>query len=295
MRSFFSAVMVLASGLSAGCAAPGLLTDGSSVSVGTFTSGLLRRGARLPVEGEGYRVPSLWRVRGTQYATDELVEALQRVARRVAREFPGALLGIADLSQKGGGDSVLHRSHENGRDADLIYYAVDERGRPVAPVDSMPRYSAWDGRARVPLPQDYGVVYGPFSPRWFDVKRNWALVRALLEEPRIEVQYLFVNERLRQRMLDQARADGEDPSLVERAEALLHQPGDSLPHDDHLHVRIFCSQDDRPYGCSDRGPIRWWKKRYKYMPPVAARTALDELAGALVELVTGRSWSLFTR
>jgi penicillin-insensitive murein endopeptidase len=263
-----------------------MLTDGSSVSVGTFNRGLLRRGARLPESGEGYRIPPLWNARGTAYGTDELVDAIVRAARRVQREYPGALLGVGDLSQRGGGDSVLHRSHENGRDADLIYYAVDEQDRPVAPADSMPRYPFHDLRARVPLPSEHGVEYGPFSPRWFDVPRNWALVRALLEDPRIEVQYLFINERLRDRLLAWAREIEDDVDVVERAEALMHQPGDSMPHDDHLHVRIFCSADDRPFGCQDRGPVRWWKKRYKYMPPALARVSVDELAGALARLVS---------
>jgi penicillin-insensitive murein endopeptidase len=274
------------------CAAPGLFTDGTSVSVGSFTHGCLRRGARLAPKGEGYVIPPLWAVRETNYATDELVQAIAHVARRVRREYPGGVLGIGDLSQKGGGDSVLHRSHENGRDADLIFYAVDDRGKPVEPADSMPRYPLGDLHAHDPGPQDHGVVYGPFSPRSFDVRRNWALVRALLEEPRIEIQYLFIHEPLKQRLLEYARDQDEDPALLDRADAILHQPGDSLPHDDHLHVRIFCSQADRPYGCSDRGPIRWWKKRYKYMPPVAARGSLDDLAGAITQLVVGRAWPL---
>jgi penicillin-insensitive murein endopeptidase len=272
--------------LFAGCYGPGYFTDGSSASVGNFNHGLLRRGARLPARGEGYVVPPLWEQRQASWATDELVEALEHVAARVSREYPGSLLGIGDLSQKGGGDSVLHRSHENGRDADLIYYAVDERGHPVAPVESMPRYPYWDGRARAPLPQDHGVVFGPFSPRWFDVRRNWALVRALLEEPRIEIQYLFIHARLRDRLLAYAAGEGEDPQLLERAEAILHQPGDSAPHDDHLHVRIFCADDDRPFGCRDTGPVRWWKKRYKYMVPTTPRTPVDELAGALAQLIS---------
>jgi penicillin-insensitive murein DD-endopeptidase len=271
--------------LGAGCYGPGLFTDGSSVSVGSFNRGALRRGARLPVEGEGYVVPQLWQTRQANFGTDELVDAIQRVARRVSREYPGSLLGIGDMSRRGGGDSVLHRSHENGRDADLIYYAVDDKGHPVAPADSMPRYPYWDGRARTPLPQDHGVVYGPFSPRWFDVRRNWALVRALLEEPRIELQYLFINVRLRDRLLAYAAGEGEDPDLLERAEAILHQPGDSAPHDDHLHVRIFCAGDDRQFGCHDTGPVRWWKKRYKYMVPTVPRTPVDELAGALAQLI----------
>jgi penicillin-insensitive murein endopeptidase len=268
-----------------GCYGPGLFIDGSSVSVGSFNRGLLRRGAQLPFEGEGYLVPPLWQNRQANFATDELVEALQHVARRVHREYPGSLLGIGDMSQRGGGDSVLHRSHENGRDADLIYYSVDEKGNPAPPADSMPRYPYFDGRARTPLPQEHGVVFGPFSARWFDVRRNWALVRALLEEPRIELQYLFINARLRDRLLGYAAEQGEDPELMERAEAILHQPGDSAPHDDHLHVRIFCAGDDRPFGCRDSGPVRWWKKRYKYMVPANPRTPVDELAGALAQLI----------
>jgi penicillin-insensitive murein endopeptidase len=281
VRKFFvGAALMLA-----GCAGPGFFTDGSSVSVGAFNHGALRRGARLPFRGEGFVVPALWQQRQANFATDELVAAIEHIGRRVRREYPGSILGVGDMSLRGGGDSLLHRSHENGRDLDLIYYAVDERGKPVAPVDSMPRYPYFDGRAVTPLPQEHGIVFGPFSPRWFDVKRNWALVRALLEEPSIEIQYLFIHARLRERLLAYAAEQGEDPSLVERAEAILHQPGDSAPHDDHLHVRIFCADNDRPFGCSDRGPVRWWKKRYKYMVPSTPRIGVDELAGALAQLI----------
>jgi penicillin-insensitive murein endopeptidase len=253
--------------------------------VGSFNHGVLRRGAHLLPSGEGYVVPHLWVARQSSYGTDELVQAIRHAARRVRREFPGALLGIGDMSLRGGGDSLLHRSHENGRDADLIFYAVDDAGRPVAPADSMPRYMVPDLRARVPLPQEHGVVYGPFSPRRFDVARNWALVRALLTEPSIEIQYLFIHEALKQVLLAYARSISEDPGLIERADALLHQPGDSAPHDDHLHLRIFCAENDRYLGCADRGPVRWWKKRYKYMPPASAPGALADLADALVEWV----------
>jgi penicillin-insensitive murein endopeptidase len=250
-----------------GCVGQGLFTDGTSVSVGSFNGGVLRRGARLPPSGEGYQIPPLWVQRQSNYGTDELVAAIEHAARRVAREYPGGVLGIGDLSLRGGAETALHHSHRNGRDADLIYYAVDDGGRPVAPPESMPRYSGPEGRARPPLPPEHGVVYKPFSPRRFDVRRNWALVRALLEEPRIEVQYLFVHQRIRAALLSYAESVGEDPSLIERAEAILRQPGDSAAHDDHMHLRIFCARDDRQFGCTDRGPLRWWKKRYKYMAP----------------------------
>ena len=263
--------------LLAGCAGPGLFTDGSSASVGTFTSGLLRRGRPLPDEGEGLAVPKLWRERGARYGTDELVTAIQRAARRVQREYPGGQLGVGDLSLRGGGESTLHRSHENGRDADLIFFAVDDRERPLAPVEAMPRYLGAELRAHPPHPTE-GVTFGPFTPRRFDVRRNWALVRALLQDPHVEVQYLFCNSLLKERLLEHARSRGEDPDLIDRAAQLLHQPGDSLPHDDHLHLRIFCAGDDRPLGCADRGPVRWWKKRYKYLPPARLVDLADLLA-----------------
>ena len=230
----------------AGCAGPGFFTDGSSVSVGSFNHGALRRGARLPAQGEGYVIPALWQKRAaptTPPTSSSPPSSTWRGACGASIRAPSS--ASATCRCKGGGDSVLHRSHENGRDLDLIYYAVDERSRPVAPADSMPRYPFFDLRAREPGPQEHGVVFGPFSTRFFDVKRNWALVRALLEEPGIEIQYLFIHARLRERLLAYAAEQGEDPSLLERAEAILHQPGDSAPHDDHLHVRIFCAEDDR--------------------------------------------------
>ncbi len=262
MRVFGLALLLLS-----GCLGPGYFGDGSSISGGAFNHGYLRHGAKLPPDGEGYVVPPLWRVRDSSWGTDELVGAIQRAARRVHREYPGALLNIGDLSVRGGGDSVLHRSHENGRDADLIYYALGNDGKPAPPADSMPRYPRPDLMARPPLPPEHGVVFGPFSPRRFDVARNWALVRALLEDPYIEVQYLFIYNHLRELLLQHAHDIAEDPELIARATDLLRQPGDSLPHDDHLHLRIFCAADDRPFGCADRGPVRWWKKRYKYMAP----------------------------
>lgn len=268
-----------------GCVGPTFFSDGTSVSYGAFNRGALRHGKKLAPKGDGYVVPNLWVQRDADWATDELVTAIEHVARRVRREYPGAILGIGDMSRRGGGDSVLHRSHENGRDADLIYYAVDERGVPVAPADSMPRYPYFDLRARAPLPPEHGVVFGPFSTRFFDVHRNWALVRALLEEPSIEIQYLFIHARLRERLLAWAASEGEDPSLLERAEFILHQPGDSAPHDDHLHVRIFCAADDRALGCRDGGPVRWWKKRWKYMVPTVPRPGFDELESALAQLI----------
>ncbi|HNO69979.1 MAG TPA: hypothetical protein PKI49_15800, partial [Pseudomonadota bacterium] len=61
-----------------GCIGPGMLSDGSSVAMGNFNNGSLRRGRKLPEEGPGYTIPTLWRERGANYGTDEIVNAIMR-------------------------------------------------------------------------------------------------------------------------------------------------------------------------------------------------------------------------
>ena len=120
--------------------------------------------------------------------------------------------------------------------------------------------------------------------RRFDPLANWVLVKQLLSDPEIEVQWIFVKTELRELMLAAARNDGEDPALIERAQGVLSQPGDSLPHDDHLHLRIYCPGADRQYGCVDFGPVRWMKKHLKYFgttsedPPEQVAAVLSDLA-----------------
>src|SRR5262249_46169576 len=162
-----------------------------------------------------------------------------------------------------GGPSAWHKSHQTGRDGDVLFFATGADGGPAPPPSAMARFGD-DGLAS--------------DGRRFDVARNWLLVRALLDDPAVEVQFLFISTGLRQMLLDHAVALGEPADLVERAAAVLLQPGDAPPHDDHLHVRIYCPASDRTLGCRDRGPYRWLKKGYKYLaartpplpPPVAA-------------------------
>jgi hypothetical protein len=111
----------------------------------------------------------------------------------------------------------------------------------------------------------------------FDAPRNWAFVRALLSDPEIEVQWIFVHRSLAAALLAQAAKVGDDPAVVARAANIMHQPSDADPHDDHMHVRLYCAPADRNTGCVDRGPARWWKKHWKYMEPPFGRPVVDTL------------------
>jgi penicillin-insensitive murein DD-endopeptidase len=253
-----------------GCAGP-LAADGSSVSLGVTGDGTVRAPAMLPFDGDGYTVPARWRQRRSNYGTDELVGAVVRAARAVERAQPGGTAAIGDLSRRAGGASVEHRSHQSGRDVDVFYYAVDGGGRPVAPGEAMIRYGAAGQAVRWSPAHGFAPPTAPVPNVRFDAARNWAFVRSLLIDPDVEVQWIFIQHDLAALLLGAATDAGEDPALVARAAFILHEPTDSEPHDDHMHVRLFCDPGDRRLGCFDRGPVRWWKKHWKYMAPPYGR------------------------
>jgi penicillin-insensitive murein DD-endopeptidase len=255
---------------SASCFGPGLLTDGTSVSFGSAAEGALRDGSRLPVDGDGWEVPPSWRHRQANYGTDELVDALVRAGRRLAREHAGSRVQYGDISPRGGGGSARHRSHQNGRDVDIFLFGADEKGKPLGPLDAMVPFGA-DGRSKSWKDGDGNtrVAWG----RRFDDARNWATVRALLTDPGVEVQWIFLHDALIKRLLAWAAEKNEDPELVARAAAVLAQPARALPHDDHMHLRVYCDPADVPFGCVDRGPVRWVKKHQKYL---GTRALADE-------------------
>lgn len=283
------ALLLLTTLACSACVGPGMLTDGTAVAVGTHSRGALRHGVTLPQSGDGYVIPRRWRERQRNYGTDELVQLLVRTARRVQRELPGGILGVADLSASGGGSTPEHRSHHNGRDVDLIFYLTDLKGKSLVP-DAMLYF---DKQGLTAEPKDKAQAYEPDQAsagaakqerKRLDVPRNWAMVRALITDPKVPVQWIFVGRPIIRLLLNHARKIKEPEALIARASTLMHQPSDSLSHMDHYHIRIYCSLADRRMGCIDRGPERWFKKDLKYtdepprnvdVPPALANLKLN--------------------
>jgi penicillin-insensitive murein endopeptidase len=244
----------------AGCAELGVVSDGTSISVGKASNGYLIDGARLPDHGEGFTTREVWRARDNRYGTDELIDLVVGVARRMHQQVPGVQLVIADLSGRGGGERyAFHRSHQSGRDADFLYYLRDASGQPFEP-DAMRVFDA-AGRAR----DGSGLTV--------DVPRTWLLVKDLITAPEAPVQYLFLYEPLARRLLDHAARIGEPDALLARARRAHTQPGDRARHDDHMHVRVYCSPADRAYGCVDLGPMELLAERQAEPSPVTALMA----------------------
>jgi penicillin-insensitive murein DD-endopeptidase len=259
-------------GLASGCATPGYWTDYTSVSVGRTNGGRIHLPVEMPTRGPGFKVPKTWRERGNQWGTDELVEVIERAAAAVHAGEGGrsrGTLGVADLSPKRGGKTMWHASHQSGRDVDLIFYSVDARGRPLSPPEvEMVHY---DGKGEPFIPkhmQASGYKEPTWAERRFDDARNWALVEALLSDRSVRVQWIFVSNKLEARLIAWAERNNRPRWVIEYARQVMKQPSSRAPHDDHFHVRLYCSRADRMLGCVDTGPI-WQheKKTYKYAGP----------------------------
>ncbi|MCC6875823.1 MAG: penicillin-insensitive murein endopeptidase [Sandaracinaceae bacterium] len=211
--------------------------------------GRLQDGWRIE-ESRSIRYAGEYRGTGNFYGTTEMVRLLERAAQHVARRVPGAKLTLGELSAERGGPVAGHRSHENGRDADVSFYMTDARGRPYDPF------------AFAVFGAD-GVGRGPNSMLRFDDARNWELVRRLVTDPDARVQHVFVATSLKNRLLREARRRRAPAGVIARAEAVMVQPSHGHPHQNHFHVRIYCDPRDRPR-CRDRAPFHPW---YPGTPP----------------------------
>ncbi|MCO4762281.1 MAG: penicillin-insensitive murein endopeptidase [Myxococcales bacterium] len=219
-----------------------------SMSLGVTSRGRLLRARKIKAKGRHYRFFPHISERQTFWGTDEMQQFITRVSTAVARKHRGAEMRIGNVSLHHGGRSPWHRSHQVGRDVDICFYARDRQGKPVK-MDNFRKFR------RTGFSRDGQLV--------FDDARNLDVALAMLAQTETPVQWVFVARWLKRRMLKVAEKRGLPEETMTQLSQLLRQPGDSAPHDDHFHVRLFCSLQDRKYGCLDRGPKRAWVDRFE--------------------------------
>ncbi len=222
-----------------------------STSHGSPTNGSLEGGVLLPKRGLGFRHNDR-RDENARYATVEVVRAIVRAARAVHADFPGSELIVNDVGLEHGGRIAHHGSHRAGRDADILFYLRGDDGQFTesvgAPID--PQGIGFDFKDLSDPADDVRVH--------FDASRTWRFVQALLSDPDAPVQRIFVAEHLRTMLLAAAAQQKAPAQVVARFSDATCQP--SYPHDDHLHVRWYCSAEDIAAGCEDLPPIYPWHR-----------------------------------
>ncbi len=252
MTTLLRALVPLVVLLSSGCLAFVPEPEGHW-SWGQTADGVLVRGVPLEDRGEGFV-----RARpgeSTRFGTPTMHDSLTHAAASVARAFPGsAPLRIGDISYPGGGRHPRHGSHRTGRDVDVIFYVTDASGHSV-------RGRGWIAFDRFGVARETDAPDGVIPSNelfFFDDARNWHFVRTLLLDESARVQWIFCSRGIKARLLEYAMAYETDPRAIHRAAWVLHQPSRGNPHQDHFHVRMGCTPQERAAGCWQREPLWPW-------------------------------------
>jgi penicillin-insensitive murein endopeptidase len=225
------------------------LSPSVSTSIGSPGAGEVKGAIALPDQGPGFRHNDR-RPHEARFGTVELVQGLVKAAAASPAED---IVVINDIGLEHGGPIRQHGSHQSGRDVDVLFFSVDPKGKPVPAVG-------------VPIdPKGRGIDFKDLAVRSddvelrFDAKRTWRFIASLIEATGDDVQRIFIVEHVRTMLLAEAERVKAPKKIRERFELVTCQP--ETPHDDHMHVRLFCSAEDIAAGCVDGSPMMPFRRQ----------------------------------
>jgi penicillin-insensitive murein endopeptidase len=199
------------------------LSSYASEPIGWYNHGSLIDAECMPEGGDGFEVIQLSRDVGHIFGTTEMVKMLKGTAADMKKLFPNLdRMQIEDIAAQNGGHIDPHGSHQNGQDVDIEYFKKDAQefvstsAQPYAPS----------------MVQEDGSVSANF-----DLKRNWEVMKSLHRHG--DVQMIFIDQKLKNSLIDYAREIGEYIPNLKVIQSLHHVEN----HQDHFHVRLNCPAD----------------------------------------------------
>lgn len=237
-----------------------------SVSVGDVSEGFLARATRVNLPQPHTAFLPVQFKRNLAYTTDEMAALVQTASEVTARKHPAAVVFLGNFSARHGGHIPYSVSHNSGRDCDLAFFMRDAQGHDFVPPDlvELDENGVWT--------REDGQQF------FFDTPRNWTLIEALLAHDGGALQYIFLSNGLKRLLLEHARASGAPAAVIQAADEVIAQPGGALPHNDHFHLRAYCSDDDVWGGCVDQGRITSRRQH-----PKVTRQAAVEWVGTYLD------------
>lgn len=198
-----------------------------TLSVGAPNDGRLVRGKHL-VASSAIR---LWKTTSgvPAYGAANLLRALDKAAQSTRAAFPGTTTVVTALSHDKGGAVQGKRSHQTGRDADVVFFLLDAKGKPATAKQLV--HIGGDGRGR-----DGQAAYT------FDDARNWALIEALATDRDKAVTHVFVDGKVRQRLIAHAQKVNVPADRRDAVMQILFAADGEEPLDAMFHVRVACPE-----------------------------------------------------
>ena len=200
-------------------------------AIGFYSDGQLTRADAFPLAGSA--LLKILRPRDRAWGATDLINLVSEAARVVLTRFPSSeRLQIGDVANRMGGSLGQHASHQNGLDADLVYFRENR-------IEQDPdRNEGFE--------EKFVTENGRLSPN-LDLDRNWSFLSELVSTG--QVGRIFVDVAIKKGMcqLAQGRLGAEEVLRRLRPWPL---------HDDHMHLRIKCpkssprcvEQDEPPLG-----------------------------------------------
>jgi penicillin-insensitive murein DD-endopeptidase len=208
------------------------LSSHASVSSGSYTKGKIVDSDTVYCRVMTYQ--KLFANRGNSYASREMLDLLDVAWEKMKSEYPKIeLMQVGDLSAAKGGRISRHKSHQNGLDADIVYF----RHNGFVQSEEEPEWA-----------EDF-VGKGKVTKN-FHLERNWRFIEILMEEG--DVNRIFVARSVKNALCDYVRELGlEEKELVKSIE-YLRRLRVAKYHRTHLHLRIACPKED--LSCSNQSP-----------------------------------------
>lgn len=214
---------------------------GTEQAVGFYSDGTLTHPSELASQGYGFL--KLFLPRDRAYGSEELLNLIRFAASGMRLSHPrGERLQVGDISQREGGRISGHASHQNGLDADIVYYRLDHREQDPQHVNG--------------FEESFVLNNERLSPN-FDLARNWRVIQTLVGSG--QVNRIFVDPVIKRELCRYAREKGQYSEASEPLRRLRPYEG----HQDHFHLRIQCpassprckAQEPPPEGngCSEVG------------------------------------------
>lgn len=195
----------------------------ASEAVGSYNAGKLKEADDILEQAPS--VLKLLRPRNRSFATTEMAELLEQTANEMRADFPESEpLQVGDIAARNGGKIAGHKSHQNGLDADIVYYTKKQ-------TTQNPNLSRWS--------EDF--VKGGKVTENFHVERNWHLMMKLIETK--NVTRIFVDRAIKKVYCLQ-RPELEKTYGKEIVTNVLRRMRPEALHSTHMHIRINCPEKD---------------------------------------------------